>query len=256
MSSVVRGDRRVHRRVEAGLRRLEQADQRRVAEAGQRVAERLCRRARARCDEVDLVAAEVEQVPVHHRQARLPAGLRGDAADQLAAQHQLRLARLASRATSTLRASRISATIRYGSARRVGVVGDCEQRLDHVRVADRPSLGARTMIERDGLEARQMPDRPGRCGLPLRHTTRVVRVSGTRCADLVLHLDLVRRRGRRCAGRVLLALASTSSLMIVEDLGRPAQDHGVVVLEDDRAALAQLVELALDAGADDADERA
>ena len=61
--------------------------------------------------EVDLVAVEVEQVHVDDRQARRAARLGGDAADQVATRTSCARSRLASRATSTLRASRISATM-------------------------------------------------------------------------------------------------------------------------------------------------
>ena len=82
---VARPDRRVHRRVERGCA---PSACRRPITAGvlvgeQRLAEGLADQRRLLL-EVDLVAAEVQQLRIDHRQARLAAGLHDDARDQVA----------------------------------------------------------------------------------------------------------------------------------------------------------------------------
>ena len=85
-------DDRVHRRVEraasppAGTRPMTRG----VLERAQRVAEGPADQRRL-VGEVDLVAAEVEQLRVDDRQPGLPAGLGGDAGDEVADQDELDL---------------------------------------------------------------------------------------------------------------------------------------------------------------------
>ena len=74
--------------------------------------------------------------------------------------------------------------------------------------------------------------------------------------ELLLHVDLV-AVGEDHDDRVLAALVGQRQLGDDrEDRLRPAQDHGVVLLEHDRAAAAQVGELGVDAGGEHADQGA
>ena len=89
--SVAGGDDVIHGRVELRLSAgRNDADEARRTKLAERIAERSTNQGLV-VEEVDLVATEVEQLHVDDGQSRLPDGLRGDAADELAAEHQLRL---------------------------------------------------------------------------------------------------------------------------------------------------------------------
>ena len=204
--------------------------------------------------EVDLVAGEVEQLGVDHRQPGLAAGLRGDPRDDLLRQDQLDL--VASDHAGHVDVGPVADlghdVVRLGPS--VGVVGDGQDRLDHVGV---------------GLFAlgRQDDDRPGRGQAGDAQVVDVHRAA--RAAhdlgptgrpdpgpDLVLHLDLV-AVGQDDDARPPLVLVGRDDLGDHRvDLLRPAEDHRVLALDDPRAALAQLRQLALEAGVEDADQGA
>ena len=147
--------------------------------------------------EVDLGAVEIQQLGVDHRQARLAAGLRGDARDQIFALHVDGF--LAAHERRGLEIPRLADlghdVIRLGLARRV--VGDGEHRLYNVDVGvfglgrehDDRARGLR-VHDREVVEIE-------RIAAAADHA----RVRGARelGADVVFHLDLVALgRGSRC----------------------------------------------------------
>ena len=164
---------RVHRRVQSAPPPSggHDADHGRVLEREQRLAEGAAHEHRL-VREVDLVAAEVEQLGVDHRQARLAAGLRDDPRDQLADQHQLGLVAADHARDLQVRAGR-------GSRRRCGTAR--RRRRGLLVIASRVLMtsasgssvsGESTMIERDVLGL--AISRSSRSiGLPVRQTTRV-----------------------------------------------------------------------------------
>ena len=251
---VAGGDDGVHRRVERRLRAgRAQPDQRRIVEGEERLAEGLPDQLRD-AREVDLVAAEVEQLDVDDRQPGLAAGL-----GRRSARSGRRRARAGPRspptrrATSTFAASRISATMWYGSGRRRGSLVIASSVL--MTSVSGSSISGDEDDDRRATSAswrcrgRRAPS-GCRCGRRSRSGRCSARASGSRppsrpCRD---------RRGRRCAA--LVGVGEHELGDDREDLRRPAEDHRVVGLEDPRATLAQLVELALEAGVDDADQRA
>jgi hypothetical protein len=204
--------------------------------------------------EVDLVAAEVEQLLVDDREPRLARGLNGDPRQQVGDQHQLRL--VARRQGGDGEVPRLPDlrhdVVRLGPA--VGTVGDREQRLDGLDV------GLRTdrRQEDDAARARQVDDR---------QIVHVGRVAGAAddprglgvadpLADLVLHLDLVAVAEDHDGGSPLVLVGGHQLGDDREDARRPAEDDGVAALEHPRAALAQRVELGLDGRRQRTDERA
>ncbi len=73
--------------------------------------------------------------------------------------------------------------------------------------------------------------------------------------DLVLHRHLV-LVGHDDDARTAARRVGDGQLgNDVEDRGRPVEDDGVILFEDDRATLAQLIELALETGGEHADQR-
>ena len=142
----------------------------------------------------------------------------------------------------------------YGSAPAARVVGDRQHRLDDVRVGvvglgreddDRPRR-----LEPGDLEVVDVHRRAGAADDRGPAGVRQAR------PDVVVHLDLV-AVGQDDDGALRLVRVGRHQLGDDrEDLLRPAEDDGVSALDDARAALAQLGELALEPGVDDADERA
>jgi hypothetical protein len=135
------------------------------------------------------------------------------------------------------------------------VVRDREQRLDDlgVRVAD---LRGQDEDGPRGLEPGdlQIVDVHRLAGPA--HDARPTRV-GEAGPDLVVHRDLVPVRQHDDGGPVGKVRVRRHELREDrEDLLRPAEDDRVVRLHDPRATLAQLVELALEAGVDHTDQGA
>ena len=244
--------RRIHGRVQQWRPTgRQQADDGRVLEGHQRIAKRPTGQA-GLLREVDLVTAEVEQLGVDDREARLPAGLRGDAGDEVAHHDQLDLV-----LADHLRDRHVARVAHLGHhviwlGPTVGIVGDGQQGLDdgHVRVVplgrehdDGPRglhVGDVDLVEVHGVAA--ATDDAG--GPPVRQAG----------ADLLLHVHLVLLGKDDHARPPLVGIGLDELGEDGEDLPRPTEDDGVAALEDPRVALAQLSQLALDAVIDDADE--
>ena len=145
----------------------------------------------------------------------------------------------------------ISATIRGPSS---PAVGERQQGLDHLGVG---VVGV----------GRQQDHRAGRVVAAQPQVVEVHRRAGAADdpgaaalghldLELLLHVDLV-AVGEDHDDRVLAALVGQGQLGDDrEDRLRPAQDHGVVLLEDDRPAAAQVGQLGVDAGGQHADQGA
>ena len=164
----------------------------------------------------------------------------------------------ASRATARLRPSRTAATTWWRPAAERRALVDGEQGLEHVRVGVLGRWrcrGARTMIERAAL--RLTISRSVRSsGLPVRQTSRVLPVSPRRCRSRSSISTLSCSARIAMAARRRLRLASTSSDDDRVDLVRPAEDHRVVRVRAQRAALAQLLQPAVEPAGEQTDEGA
>ena len=230
-----------------------QPDERRILEREQRVAEGAAGEL-GQGREVDLVAIEVEELRVDHRQAGLPTRLGGDAGDEVAGQDELGLA--AADQPGDVDVARVVElghdVVRLGPATRV--VGDREHRLDDVRVGV-VGLGRQDDDRARGLEPGDLEivDVHRDAGPADDRGPPGVRQAGP---DVVVHVALVsvREDDDRTPGLVDVGRDELRDDGV--DLLRPAEDDRVAGLDDTRAALAQRGELALEAGVDDADEGA
>ena len=93
-------------------------------------------------------------------------------------------------------------------------------------------------------------------GEPERQMIRVPRRSGTLTLSSSSMSTLSRSARITITGSLRLSLARVSSEMIVKIDSDQPEDDGVVLLEHDRAAAAQVGELGVDAGGQHADQRA
>ena len=202
---------------------------------------------------VDFAAVEIQQFRVDGAQAGLAARMHDDARDQVVGQHQLDLrAADHARHLGVLEVAYLGGdAVGLGTA--PGIVDEREHRLDDLRiriVAFRRQHDDRARGLR--VDERQIVE-VGRIAAAADH----LRVAQRRHlgGDLVLHLDLVHVRHDDDARPLAAGIGDDELGDDVEDRGRPVEDDGVIALQHARAALAQLVELAVDAGAEHADQR-
>ena len=243
---------RFHRRVEVdAARRVADADQRCRVVGHQRVAKGVAAERRL-LQRVNLAAGEIEQFAVDRRQAGLPRGVDDDPRDQVVGEHGLDLAAAddLGQLGGLCRLELGGDAVGRGPA--VGTVHQSEDRLQHAAVGvigvgrkhDDRARGFRRdqrQVVEIGRIARAADD-PRLAGLHLGR-------------DLVFHLDLV-AIGEDDDARALAARVGDHQLADhVEDRRRPVEDHGVIRLDDAAPALAQVGELAFDAGGKNADQR-
>jgi hypothetical protein len=204
--------------------------------------------------EVDFVTAEIEQFGVDDGEARLAAGLHGDARDEAAHQHQFHF--VAAHHAGGVHVARVvdfgHDVVWRGAA--VGAVGDGQYGFDDVRV---------------GVVAFGRKDDDGFAGLQADHV-QVVEVNGAAGAanhagaaefghavvDGIFHFHFVFGAQDDDARPALVCVGDGQFGDDGEHLRRPAEDDGVAAFDDVGAAFAQFVELVFDAVVDDADEGA
>ena len=201
---------------------------------------------------VDFAAFEIEQLGIDRAQPGLPRRLHHDPRDEVVGADQLDLG-----AADHARDLGIGDLADLGGdpvgrLAPAGIVDQGEDGLDHPRIRvlvlgrqdDHRAAGLRVddadVVKVGGVAA--PADDPA---------VREVRHLGR---DLVLHLDLVAIRHDHDPRPPPALIGDDQLGDHLEDRFRPVEDDRVVAFEDDRAALAQLAELALEAGAEHADQ--
>ncbi len=203
--------------------------------------------------EVDLITVEIEQLGVDDAQPALTAALHGDAADEVAREHPVRLV-----AADQLRRLHVAGildladdVVLLGSA--TWVVGQGKGGLDDNRVR----VGA-VFRSKDDDAARRVRAADLEIG-------EIHRIAGSHDdpgfawvrntgSNLVFHLDLV-AVGNDDDGRAATGLVGDADLADHgKHLAAPAEDQSVVGLEHLRATLAQVFDLRVKGARDDADE--
>ena len=178
---------------------------------------------------VDLVALEVQQLPVDHGQARLPAGLGGDSRDHVPDEHHFHFvaADHAGHVKAALLADLGHHVVRLLAALRV--VDDGQQHLEHICIRvlawrrqddDRPrglDVDHFQLRQVDGIAAAADDARPA--------GVRDARVDG------VLHGHFVHVREHGDGGAALVGVGLDQLGQDGEDLLVPAQDHHVIALD-------------------------